>query len=171
LFLCQNESKLTASLLFHVKTNRDDFYITTDPLPLVQQYSNQSGVLSAVSFSTGAPFFVGQELIIPVFVTDHFSRITIAAKALNTNDAFVALNGIVLRPGSSVTVPAYDAGSEQNNELCSSIPGPACIPPGNNTRSLNGEGVVHVARGIHGIGNLSAAVYDWRNPIMLVTVE
>jgi hypothetical protein len=146
------------------------FDLSTDPDPLVQQYSNHSGVLSAVSFSTGAPFFVGQELTIPVFVTDDFSHITIAAKALNTNDAFVALNGIVLGPGDSVTVPAYDAGSEENNELCSSIPGPACTPAGT-VRSLNGEGVVHVARGIHGIGNLSEAVYDWRNPMMLVTVE
>lgn len=105
-------------------------------------------------------------------MTDLFSHVTIAAKALNTNDAFVALNGVVIQPGDSFTVPAYDAGSEENNELCTQITGPACaLVPGKVRTSGNGEGVVHVARGIHGIGNLSAAVYDWRNPMMSVNVE
>ncbi|CAN0274168.1 unnamed protein product, partial [Laminaria digitata] len=28
-----------------------------------------------------------------------------------------------------------------------------------------GEGVVHIQRGFHGVGDLSAANYDWRNPV------
>ena len=77
----------------------------------------------------------------------------------------------------SFTVPGYDAGTEENNESCSSIPGPACanVDP-NNESSGNGEGFVHVHRGVQGMfegmpTDLTADVYDWRNPMLLVTVE
>jgi len=85
-----------------------------------------------------------------------------------------------------LNLPGLDAGSEENNELCTSIPGPACSPESGNVRSKNGEGFVHVHRGFHGIneGNmhlakldngangrpLSQVGYDWRNPLMRVTV-
>jgi len=34
-----------------------------------------------------------------------------------------------------------------------------------------GEGVVHVHRGIHGIADLDASEYDWRNPMLDIVVE
>ena len=46
-----------------------------------------------------------------------------------TNDTFFAVNG---RPGpkgnDTITLvsPAYDAGTEMNDELCISLPGPGC---------------------------------------------
>jgi hypothetical protein len=89
--------------------------------------------------------------------------------AINTNDAFVAINSMALKPGDRVTSVAYDAGSEVNNEDCDSIPGPAC-PNSPNDISGGGEGVVHVSRGVHGIEDLDASIYDWRNPMMLVNV-
>lgn len=66
---------------------------------------------------------------------------------------------------------------KKNNEDCSSVPGPACagIDPDNES-SGNGEGHVHVHRGIHGEfegmpTDLAPDAYDWRNPMLLVTVE
>ena len=54
------------------------------------------------------------------------NRISLAAMILPTNDGFIALNGVeVPRAGSQTfSVPGYDAGSEPNDELCASIPGP-----------------------------------------------
>mmetsp|Transcript_36048 Transcript_36048/g.102053 ORF Transcript_36048/g.102053 Transcript_36048/m.102053 type:complete len:85 (-) Transcript_36048:261-515(-) len=67
---------------------------------------------------------------------------SLASTAVNTNDSFVAVDGerIYLGEGSKwvFMLPCLDAGSEEN-ELCSSISGPAC-PPWLNVRTLNGEG-------------------------------
>jgi len=38
----------------------------------------------------------------------------------------------------------------------------------------NGEGYIHVHAGIHGIGGpggLDEATFDWRNPVVEVTIE
>ena len=65
---------------------------------------------------------------------------------------------------------AYDAGSEANNEICAFIPGPSCgiffvrDPEG-------AEGYVHIHAGIHGIGDLSPAQFDWRNPGAKITIR
>lgn len=45
------------------------------------------------------------------------------------------------------------------------MPGPACEPDSGNLEASPGEGFIHVQRGIHGIGDLAADVYDWRNPV------
>ena len=100
------------------------------------------------------------------------NRISLAAMILPTNDGFIALNGVETpRFGSQTySVPGYDAGSEPNDELCVSIPGPTCGGVGGSP-NVGGEGFVHIHAGIHGIGDLSAADYDWRNPVATVTVE
>jgi hypothetical protein len=107
-----------------------------------------------------------------------FSRFSLAAMLIPTNDAFVALDGVPLPHGSdtlTVMASAYDAGSERNDELCASIPGPGfieCGGPGGGGAPAGGEeGFVHVHAGIHGVGNLQAPLRDWRNPIARVTVR
>lgn len=106
-----------------------------------------------------------------------FARLSVAAMLIPTNDAFFALNGIELPRGDdtlTVTAPAYDAGSERNDELCASVPGPffaECKGSGGGARVGGGEGYVHIHAGIHGIGDLPAAVRDWRNPVALITVR
>jgi hypothetical protein len=127
-------------------------------------------VLSTEVFSEGAPFLLGQEVIIPVWVNKFYPYVTIAAMAINTNDAFVAINSMALVAGDRVTSVGYDAGSEENNEDCASIPGPACADTPGNVVSGNGEGFVHVSRGVHGIEDLAPETHDWRNPMMLVNV-
>jgi hypothetical protein len=89
---------------------------------------------------------------------------------INTNDCFTSINGAYLRPGMVLDLPGLDAGSEENNENCDSIPGPGCNGVSTeNVRSGNGEGFVHIHRGFNGVGTLlPAEEYDWRNPMMRV---
>jgi hypothetical protein len=141
-----------------------------DATDLAFEYEGTKGVLNATVFSEGAPFLLGQEVVIPVWVNEDYPYVTIASMAINTNDAFVAINGMALKPGDRVTSVGYDAGSEENNEQCTSIPGPGCPANSGNTADGNGEGFVHVSRGVHGIGDLDADEYDWRNPMLLVNV-
>ena len=100
------------------------------------------------------------------------SRISLVSMLVNTNDAFYSVNS-VSTPSfwRSLTVypDAYDAGTELNDELCSNIPGPAC--GGEGVSAADGEGFIHIHRGMHGVGDLSAAEYDWRNPVAKVTVR
>eukprot|EP00594_Rhizosolenia_setigera_P005030 CAMPEP_0178952516 /NCGR_PEP_ID=MMETSP0789-20121207/7880_1 /TAXON_ID=3005 /ORGANISM="Rhizosolenia setigera, Strain CCMP 1694" /LENGTH=213 /DNA_ID=CAMNT_0020633619 /DNA_START=296 /DNA_END=937 /DNA_ORIENTATION=- len=145
-----------------------------DPSALVDYYTteNNEGVGSVTSFSEGVPYFGGDTLQIEVDVTDEFPLVTIATMAINTNDCFISLNGAYLYDGQVLDLPGLDAGSEENNELCESIPGPACAEiDGNNTSSGNGEGFVHVHRGFFGIGDLDREDFDWRNPMMRVSVS
>lgn len=98
--------------------------------------------------------------------------LSLAAMLIPTNDAFVAVKELRL-PSSGETmvmVPAYDAGSEPNDELCANIPGPVCGGVGLST-GVDGEGFVHIHAGIHGSGELIAADYDWRNPVAKITVK
>ncbi len=100
-------------------------------------------------------------------------RISLASMLLPTNDAFFALNGVKLPRGYrpvTYRAPAYDAGSEPNDELCFNIPGPTCQGEGGSP-GVGGEGFVHVHAGIHGIGDLSPAAYDWRNPVASITIR
>jgi hypothetical protein len=107
-----------------------------------------------------------------------FDYITVAAMLIPTNDGFFALNGVAGPSGRrSLTLfsPAYDAGSERNDELCASIPGPSfteCGGPGGGGMVVGGEeGYVHIHAGIHGIGDLNAAERDWRNPVASISIS
>lgn len=81
-----------------------------------------------------------------------------------TNDGFFAVKGIEGPDGNhtlTVFSPAYDSGSERDDERCTSIPGPAVECPGG--AGLGGvpaggeEGYVHIHAGIHGIDDLDPA--------------
>lgn len=64
------------------------------------------------------------------------------------------------------------SGTEENNELCSHIPGPACSRRSGNEEAGPGEGFVHVHRGFYGIGgDLSADEYGWTNPVAEVFID
>lgn len=95
------------------------------------------------------------------------TTLSVLAMLVQTNDAFVGGQSLELprRRGTSTVlrVPAYDAGSEGNNEDGDFIPGP---PFGNGMVRSTGdaEGFVHIHSGVHGIADLDPATYDWRNP-------
>lgn len=109
-----------------------------------------------------------QEVIIEGDSTD---LLTVISMLIPTNDAFFAANAVSLPMSGSITVNAlvYDAGTEPNDELCANIPGPVCGGEGGSP-DVDGEGFVHVHAGIHGVGDLAAENYDWRNPGARITI-
>ena len=115
----------------------------------------------------------GKSITVKVKIGDRFDHVSMAAMLIPTNDGFFALNGVRGPKGQkllSFESPAYDAGSEPNDELCASIPGPVCGGEGTSPNA-GGEGFVHIHAGIHGIGNLPAADRDWRNPVASITIK
>jgi len=136
---------------------------------LIDLYLGAEGVLTAEA--VGGPTFGGDTMEIEVQVSSDYPLVTIASMAINTNDCFVALNGVHLMPGMVLDTPGLDAGSEENNENCGSVPGPACADgESGNTSDGKGEGYVHVHRGVMGISDLTAQE-DWRNPMMRLSVS
>jgi hypothetical protein len=119
------------------------------------------------------PLLPGKSVTVVVSAAHGARRISIAAMMLPTNDGFIALDSVKVPRHGTVTFfsPGFDAGSEPNDELCKNIPGPTCdgmgLSPGDNDSD---EGYVHIHRGMHGIGDLVADVYDWRNPVAKITV-
>ena len=121
--------------------------------------------------TNGALLHPGESVTIEIQASGRFDRLSFAAMLIPTHDTFVALNSMPLpRHSRSTTVMAYDAGTETNDELCANIPGPDCGGAGPSPGD-DGEGFVHVANGIHGIGDLAPEVFDYRNPVARVTIE
>lgn len=113
----------------------------------------------------------GASATVQVRARGRFDQVSVGAMLIPTNDTFMALNSVQLPWQGSIsrTLVAYDAGSEPNDELCRNIPGPRCGGEGSSAGS--GEGYVYVSNGMHGIGDLPAAVYDWRNPVARVVIR
>ena len=78
-----------------------------------------------------------------VEVKEEYPYVSFASMAINTNDAFIGIAGMMVQPGTRLTlfVPGYDAGTEMNNESCDYIPGPAC-PGDSNLGTMENEGAV-----------------------------
>lgn len=96
--------------------------------------------------------------------------LSFAAMLLPTNDTFVAVDSVRLPYRYEMTMAkAYDAGTEINDEACANIPGPYC--GGDPVSEEDGEGFVHIANGIHGIGDLAPEMFDWRNPVASVSIR
>jgi hypothetical protein len=113
----------------------------------------------------------GATATVQIRARGRFDQLSIGAMLIPTNDTFMALNSMQLpwHGSTSRTLLAYDAGSEPNDELCRSIPGPRC--GGEGSSAGGGEGYVYVSNGMHGIGDLPAAIYDWRNPVARVVIR
>ena len=128
--------------------------------PRVADVQNSAGLL--------AP---GSSVTVSVSSKHGARHISLASMMLPTNDGFIALNSVrAPRHGTaSYYSQGYDAGTEPNDELCISIPGPTCGGEGPSP-GVDGEGYVHINRGIHGIGDLAPDVYDWRNPVARITI-
>ncbi|UCB54505.1 MAG: spondin domain-containing protein [Thiotrichales bacterium] len=131
-----------------------------DEDPRVVDVQNSGGLLEP-----------GQSVTVTVTARRGARFISLASMMLPTNDGFIALNSVRAPRHGSVTYysQGFDAGSEPNDELCISIPGPTCGGEGPSP-GVDGEGYVHIHRGIHGIGDLAPEVYDWRNPVAAVTI-
>lgn len=120
------------------------------------------------------------------------SHLSLVAMMLPTNDAFVALNNWQIPTVAGtyyLTLNAYDAGTEANDELRGSgavgMAGMPVPPPLENVLGRNGtgipstvaEGLVHIHRG--NLGDLNATggmsdirmdIHRWLNPVARVKV-
>jgi hypothetical protein len=119
------------------------------------------------------PIMPGASVTFTISGSNQYNRLSFAAMMLPTNDSFVALNSVYLpRNERTEAAIAYDAGTEYNDELCVSIPGPpGAFCEGANMPDDSGEGYVHVANGVHGIGDTIPMLHDWRSPVAKVTVR
>jgi hypothetical protein len=115
------------------------------------------------------PILPGETASIAFTAGDYISAVSMP---VITNDAFFAVNGVPGPAEDSIVYlsPAYDTGSETNNEVGGFIPGP---PFGNaEKREPSGaEGYVHIHTGIQGIADLDPEMYDWHNPVAKVEIK
>ena len=140
--------------------------------PLSDMLKASGSVLDVVT--AGGVLPPGQSVTLTVKTNEKNDHVSVVSMLVPTNDAFFAVNGIRgPKRGKTSTVysPAYDAGSELNDELCAFIPGPPFICTGEGANPNSGEGYVHIHPGIHGIGDLSASAHDWRNPVAKITIK
>lgn len=146
----------------------------TDPLTAELAATGQVVDTANSADVLGSPplLFAGQSVTVSLKGQHRRTRLSLAAMLLPTNDSFVALDSVRLPVNGSRTYYAngYDAGSEPNDEWCANIPGPTCGGAGDSPEA-GGEGFVHISNGIHGIGDLDPAVYDWRNPVAKVVIR
>ncbi|MGJ8693447.1 MAG: spondin domain-containing protein [Thalassotalea sp.] len=149
----------------------------SDEISAVAEGGDTSGLAALFTgnkdqvFSAG-PLDKGLSVTVMVENVARKSKITIASMLLPTNDGFVARTIHLPRGNHSKTVylRAYDAGTETNDENCMNIPGPQCHGAPFSPED-DGEGFVHIHSGIHGVGDLSAAMYTWNNPVLKVTIN
>jgi hypothetical protein len=116
----------------------------------------------------------GQSVTVRVRTNHRNNHVSVAAMLVPSNDAFFAVNGIRgprTRYPVSALSPAYDAGTESNDELCVSIPGPPFICAGEGFNDAGGEGYVYIHQGIQGIANLNSADHDWHNPVAKISIK
>ncbi len=131
---------------------------------------NTNGVRDVTN--SGGLLGPGDSVIVDVECRGRYDRVSVAAMLIPTNDAFMAVQGVRARKGKKVTVraTAYDAGTEVNDQLCASIPGPFC--GGDKGAGSPEGGDVHVHNGIHGgVGDLDEAEFDWRNPVAQIEIR
>lgn len=142
-----------------------------DTVPLAGLLRETPGVRSVTD--TGAPLLPGSSVEVEIPFRSRSDVLSLASMLLPTNDGFIALDAVQLPwyRNHEVTYfsPGYDAGSERNDELCASIPGPHC--GGEGYSPVGGEGKVHIHNGIHGVGDLAPENYDWRNPTAKISIR
>ncbi len=108
------------------------------------------------------------------------ATLTVASMLVSTNDGFIAASGVPLFDETGMPVSttlelmAYDAGSEDNTELASDIPGPLGLdaeadPEGSNARVPTEGGVITAHPGIQGVGDVSEA-FAWTEPTATLTI-
>ena len=106
-------------------------------------------------------------------------RVSLVSMLIPTNDAFLGANMMLPGEGGMMGYAnAYDAGTEMNDEMCSSIPNP---PPtdwaecggmlGAGARIGMGEGGIVISNGINGQGDFMPMMRDWKNPVARITVR
>ena len=108
------------------------------------------------------------------------SSLSVGSMLVSTNDAFIAATDVALFDengapvSASIDLNAYDAGSEENTEKATDIPGPlgldeATDPPESNERVPTEGGVIAPHEGIQGGADVGEA-YAWDEPTAMLTI-
>ncbi|MEO5588351.1 MAG: spondin domain-containing protein, partial [Gemmatimonadaceae bacterium] len=146
--------------------------------------SSTSGIYEVIStggpinrIGGGAPFPTSRTYTINAAA--NANRLSVAVMIICTNDGFTGLSGVKLPGGfkpESHLVGAWDAGTEQNNQLFSQIvdpcqmAGPVRAPADGNGRVAT-NGVIETHPNITpGVGDLTAA-HRWQFPVARITVQ
>ena len=140
---------------------------TGNPAILASEVNGARGVYKVI---TGDAVIVYGSKASFYFRAPKKAKISMTGMLATSNDAFTAISAKAL-PKKSVSYMAttYDAGSEDNNELCIDIPGPPCGGT-NAADSSDGEGFISIHNGISGVGDLRPSDLDWRGATSIVTI-
>ena len=147
--------------------------------------------LATIAAAGGADVVLADGNVIPggsvtVTVTADMvnSSLSVGSMLVSTNDAFIAATDVALFDedgapvSASLDLMSYDAGSEENTEMASDIPGPlgldaAADPEGSNERVPTEGGVIAAHEGIQAVGDVGEA-FAWDEPtamLMITPVE
>ena len=141
-----------------------------DPSELAALLGGSNEVLDVVV--ADGLLFPGETMVFELESRGRFNRVSAVGMLVSTNDAFFGLDNYLVESGGQnqrMSVPAWDAGTEFNSELCGFIPGPPCGNP--LVRDTDGaEGFVHTHPGLHGGGDLSPADWNWQNPVVDIRI-
>ncbi|MBT8399117.1 MAG: spondin domain-containing protein [Rhodothermia bacterium] len=154
-----------------------------NPGPAFNALDGAAGVSDVVA--TAAPVFTKNgpgpdKLTTTITAGEGAEYLSVAVMLICTNDGFVGLDSVELPKGSKTAVyfpGAYDAGTEANDELFTSIVdpcgaiGPVSAPAdGMNNRTATDDDI-EAHPGISGDGDLDAKAHSWRNKVARVTVK
>ncbi len=154
-----------------------------NPGPAFDALNGAAGVSAVVN--TGAPVFTkngpgSDKLTTTITADEGADYLSVAVMLICTNDGFVGLDSVKLPKGPETAVffpGAYDAGTEANDELYTSIVdpcgaiGPVPAPAdGMNNRTATDDDI-EPHPGISGDGDLDATAHNWRNKVARVTVK
>jgi hypothetical protein len=139
-----------------------------DTGPMVDLLNSTRGVTSVITGD--GPVFPGGSATYTIEAAHIFSRFSMAFMLVNTNDGFSGVSRFWLPLGGTITYNphVWDAGSEQNTELASDIPGPCCGSPGQGTDEHHRIGL---HPGIQGNGDLSVEDYGWDDAAVQLKIK
>ncbi len=144
--------------------------------------------LAALATAAGANSVVGDGMVHPgasvtvmVSADAMNSALSFATMLVSTNDAFIGVTDVALFDDAgmpinkTIELRSYDAGSEQNTERGTDIPGPVGLsaeedPEGSNARVPTEGGVITNHPGIMGVGDVAAS-FAWTEPTAMLTIE
>ena len=154
---------------------------------LLAENGDTSG-LAAIAAAANASAVQHDGLVVPgasatVLVAGNAinSSLSFASMLVSTNDGFIGRTDVSLYDDAgmpisvTISLQAYDAGSEQNTERGSDIPGPIGLSPeedpeDTNLRVPTEGGVIRPHTGILGVGQVAAS-FAWTEPTATLTIE
>ena len=158
----------------------------SEALVLLAEGGDVSG-LAAIAAAAGANSVVGDGMVLPgasvtimVSADAMNSALSLATMLVSTNDAFIGVADLPLYDemgmpiNTSLYLRSYDAGSEQNTERGTDIPGPVGLPAdedpmGTNNRVPTEGGVITPHPGIMGTGDVLPS-FAWEEPTAMLTI-